>query len=217
MSSSLPLDTDLHGYRSLPSNKQDITAGLHSVMDERLSSQLERYASQVASSAGIIAKYLKSLKDDPLMLPSQTTLPTTIGAAKLELEEAAIQLLHLTRDPGDVLTNLTVDVRISFPTLASFPWRCANAYGWLADITVNVWFHFPAPIYLCRAMVIPLQDSHFCATGGHDLIPRAVPHGKRATKALAQLPKARHDRSLVPRVRNNGNGWPQPCVAQASR
>lgn len=88
-------------------------------MDERLSSQLERYASQVASSAGLIAEHLKSLKDDPSMLPNQTTLPTTIGAAKLELEEAAIQLLHLTRDPGDVLTNLTVDVRISFPTLAS--------------------------------------------------------------------------------------------------
>ncbi|XRM40486.1 hypothetical protein ABZX51_003804 [Aspergillus tubingensis] len=80
-------------------------------MDERLSSQLERYASQVASSAGLIAEHLKSLKDDPSMLPNQTTLPTTIGAAKLELEEAAIQLLHLTRDPGDVLTNLTVDLQ----------------------------------------------------------------------------------------------------------
>lgn len=87
-------------------------------MDERLSFQLERYASQVASSAGLIADHLKSLKENPSMLPDQTRLPTAIGAAKLKLEEAAIQLLHLTRDPGDVLTNLTVDVRISFLTQA---------------------------------------------------------------------------------------------------
>ncbi|GKZ35921.1 hypothetical protein AbraIFM66950_006756 [Aspergillus brasiliensis] len=81
-------------------------------MADCLSSQLERYASQVASSAGIIATHLKTLKDEPSTLPSETTVPTAIGTAQLQLAEAAFQLLHLTRDPGNVLTNLTVNLQV---------------------------------------------------------------------------------------------------------
>ncbi|GKZ60306.1 hypothetical protein AnigIFM60653_008906 [Aspergillus niger] len=81
-------------------------------MDDRLSSQLERYASQVTASATLIIRHLKSLKDEPSTLPSQTSVPTAVGTAQLQLAEAAFQLLHFTRDPGNVLTQLTVDLQV---------------------------------------------------------------------------------------------------------
>ncbi|KAI2905805.1 hypothetical protein CBS63078_5259 [Aspergillus niger] len=81
-------------------------------MDDRLSSQLERYASQVTASATLIIRHLKSLKDEPSTLPSQTSVPTAVGTAQLRLAEAAFQLLHFTRDPGNVLTQLTVDLQV---------------------------------------------------------------------------------------------------------
>ncbi|KAL3264742.1 hypothetical protein ABHI18_000447 [Aspergillus niger] len=81
-------------------------------MDDHLSSQLERYASQVTASATLIIRHLKSLKDEPSTLPSQTSVPTAVGTAQLQLAEAAFQLLQFIRDPGNVLTQLTVDLQV---------------------------------------------------------------------------------------------------------
>lgn len=114
----------VHAFSSSPSTQRiTIPVGLSAVMDDRLSSQLEHYASQVTASATLIIRHLKSLKDEPSTLPSQTSVPTAVGTAQLRLAEAAFQLLHFTRDPGNVLTQLTVDVRIShgFPGPPTLP------------------------------------------------------------------------------------------------
>ena len=75
-----------------------------------LSSQLERYASQAASSATAIAAHLRALPAEPATLEGDMPAAPAIAAARLQLAEAAFELLNLSRAPGEVLTDLTADV-----------------------------------------------------------------------------------------------------------
>ncbi|PYI04722.1 O-methyltransferase [Aspergillus sclerotiicarbonarius CBS 121057] len=85
-----------------------------------LSSQLERYASQVSSSASAIATHLRSLEHEPEIMDGDAIAAPGLATAQLQLAEAAFELLNLSRDPGDVLTHLTADLQL----ICALRWLC---------------------------------------------------------------------------------------------
>ncbi|KAL4758758.1 O-methyltransferase [Aspergillus foveolatus] len=80
-----------------------------------LASQLILYAEQVSTNASLIAESLEAQNARPT-----DVIPPELSAARLNLIEAAFQLLKLSHDTGSFLINLTVDYQV----ICAFKWLC---------------------------------------------------------------------------------------------